>query len=1015
MKWQEFYFKWLNDIGYFKWWNATLVGQKNPSPMGSRMNIGTVGFPSDIEGVPSTPVVLHPAQSLINSALENSGPLNAEALRRMRPRGSQVGLSAQLLTYLSGESFADPQKNTLRYWGVQPNGNTFLPNSNFYRGFEYYINAMKQKYELRGPRGNRLLTEKDWLSDKQNRTYPTTRRHTTGKMIAAQHPDYQDYADIGNIMQIDWGVLNGYSHTLYSPTISWDELPLVDITGNATTGETPLIDAAEAWLNERIGNGKDFMIRNKLFDENLYVTDKLAHETLQRMTEILLRELPEISMITAETILQYLNLDFVGLNELGHPTVPEGYTATLEALPLSADAILQLQRLLDLYPSVVGEITFYLNFPYSSDFLVPQNNGIATMDAFGNRLNGEILKYQETAGGLKHYSSSNSPQGTTISTIVNALDCWESYQIVDESLQPFITSFRGMFDAILTRYNAERDTPIASLRRTSDEHLSSVMTQWLFSIPSWVNVEYALAVATYYSPTGDGGGWPNGLYAVPREIVFDLGGDPQYAYEISLSDWWFHYERNAPTTTDLKYWHISTTFLHPSTKKTRGSSTPELTEFHAISMTPDPEYLNPKYNGWVWNDIGVITVENAQPLMNGAISTPEEIPLITYKFWDEGCSWPRQKIDPPNNAPLGYGRQRGQGNIGMLQSFLTPMTTIHDEWWNEFLGDSGILSMETQPNPEDPQNPIKLGNGWEIGWSWSYMENVIWRNRLEGVGWANDITLEDFSQRVYPTTNIDVHFQPKIPPQSGEETSIRQLLATPHDETYPTAAKVKGELFRLPRRNLYEPTDAPDPQGIIMSNLIGLDTETSLRSGYENPNEYVITMPRMNSATENANQLRRGNWTWRKLLRPLQNTAVEGYLRLNNNTMMMEDNNGNLAFTPNNMEYGRNFTDEQWAAIRESGGVIRDNLVWAGGREPLLNRAMGNTENTMEYSDVPRIVIESLPDDIFEMEELTNLEGKTIDYSAPTSSPWRRGKIPLINWAAILNNRILSLITPQEE
>ena len=115
------------------------------------------------------------------------------------------------------------------------------------------------------------------------------------------------------------------------------------------------------------------------------------------------------------------------------------------------------------------------------------------------------------------------------------------------------------------------------------------------------------------------------------------------------------------------------------------------------------------------------------------------------------------------------------------------------------------------------------------------------------------------------------------------------------------------------------------------------------------------------------------------------------------------------------MEYGINFTDEHWAAIRESGGVIRDILVWAGGREPLLNRAMGNTENTMEYSDVPRIVIESLPDDIFEMEELTNLEGKTIDYSAPTSSPWRRGKIPLINWAAILNNRILSLITPQEE
>jgi len=64
---------------------------------------------------------------------------------------------------------------------------------------------------------------------------------------------------------------------------------------------------------------------------------------------------------------------------------------------------------------------------------------------------------------------------------------------------------------------------------------------------------------------------------------------------------------------------------------------------------------------------------------------------------------------------------------------------------------------------------------------------------------------------------------------------------------------------------------------------------------------------------------------------------------------------------------------------------------------------------------MPKINIDGVPDDIFEMEELTDLRNKTIDYTAPTSSPWRRGKIPLINWAAILSNKIISMIMPQEE
>lgn len=32
MKWQDFYFEWLEKIGYYDWFNATLVGYKNSIP-----------------------------------------------------------------------------------------------------------------------------------------------------------------------------------------------------------------------------------------------------------------------------------------------------------------------------------------------------------------------------------------------------------------------------------------------------------------------------------------------------------------------------------------------------------------------------------------------------------------------------------------------------------------------------------------------------------------------------------------------------------------------------------------------------------------------------------------------------------------------------------------------------------------------------------------------------------------------------------------------------------------------
>ena len=1024
MKWQEFYFNWLENIGYFKWWNATLVGHKTPYPVGGRTGSGTVCFGGEggIEGFPSTPTASHPAQPLIDSALEDTGTLDTNQIRRAGGYGRRGGVSANLIAYLDGDDFGESQKNTLRYWGVQPEGSTFLPDSNFYRGYEYFINAMKQKYELRGPRGSRLLTEKDWLTDKKNRTYPTTRRQTTGQMIASKHPDYQDYADIGNIMQIEWGVFNGYSNLLYSPVWSqetWNE------------GQDASTVEATTWMDERTASGKDVIMRNKLFDEKNYIPDKLKHELLQEMTQILLRELPEISMITAETILQYISLNMIGLNMEGHPTTPDGYTETLEALPISFDIITQLKRLLCLWPdsSEGAHISFYLNFPCSSLLLAPkqlsgQNNSpIRSVTVFENQCQNADFgpNYNHEIAGA--YKTFVQHQGTDIGFITNILEWWETFMIVDESLQPFIESFRNMFNILVDRNNEGRgteETPnLTTLTQTADSELSNRMTYWLFTIPSWVNVDYAMAIATYFVPEGDysgtGGRANQGLDIVPKEINFDLeSGEPKYTYEITLSEWWLLYQSPEPSISDLRYWNIYTAFIHPSTKRTRGMETPELIEIHAINLYPSVQPLEAQTTRQKFNNISISNVQNAESIMNGAINNGEEIPQITYKFWDEGQYWPDMKITTPDNSTggvnPGYGRRsRGQGNIGDLRSFLTPMTTIHNEWWNEFLGENGILSMQTEPNPDNPQIPNKMGLGWELGWSWIYMEDLIWTNRLKQQEWANNLNLQDFAERVYPTLPMNLSFEPKLPPN----TNLIQRPSTAAQAGFRDykvgATKQEDELFRTNRRNFWEDDGGGELTAVeTYTPFSGMEVTTT--RGYENSFNYVITSGINALFMDNANSLRQGEWVWKSL--KSGNTQPT---HIFNNSITLEDDDGNIAFIPDNAPYLRSFDDEKWAEVRAATGYMNEVLNWGGSHENMNYQTLQLDLRITAFSDMPKIVIGDMPDDIFEMEELTDLSNKTIDYTAPSSSPWRRGKIPLINWAAILSNKIISMIMPQEE
>ena len=221
MKWQDFYFEWLEKIGYYDWFNATLVGYKTSYPVGGRSNIGTVGFGGEgepsIQDVPSVPTYTHPAQSLIESQLADSANFGRDFDNSLRSYSRNfVGMftSNTNVSLADAVTFAGPQKNTLRYWGYQPGGQTFSAPSNFYRGYAYHSNAMKQKKELRGRRGDVLIrdSKKSWFTDKKNRTYPSVRKNQRVPMMAIRHTDYSHYGDVGNLMEIAWGSMNGLSY-----------------------------------------------------------------------------------------------------------------------------------------------------------------------------------------------------------------------------------------------------------------------------------------------------------------------------------------------------------------------------------------------------------------------------------------------------------------------------------------------------------------------------------------------------------------------------------------------------------------------------------------------------------------------------------------------------------------------------------------------------------------------------------------------------------------------------------
>ena len=53
---------------------------------------------------------------------------------------------------------------------------------------------------------------------------------------------------------------------------------------------------------------------------------------------------------------------------------------------------------------------------------------------------------------------------------------------------------------------------------------------------------------------------------------------------------------------------------------------------------------------------------------------------------------------------------------------------------------------------------------------------------------------------------------------------------------------------------------------------------------------------------------------------------------------------------------------------------------------------------------------------LLEVEEMPeSFVGRNIDYTMPSGTPWRRGKIFMINWVAILTPSILNMLSPDSD
>lgn len=1069
MKWQDFYFGWLGDIGFYQWFNATLNGNKTDVPVGSSTNIGSVPFQRN-ETEPTVPQYAHPAQELINTQLLTTELLAAQTngpLRRMRTRGQMYSNNA--VAYLRGSEFGEGQRNTLRYWGVQPQGIDFDSQSNLYRGYSYYINAMKQKVVLRTQRGSVIKKDKDWLADNKGRTYPTTRRPTTAQMVTIPHPDYQKWGDVGNIMQINWGAMGGYSAITYNPNrdynttveLSDGRATLIPTEGSELDYEVENAEDYVRQLAEYIASGDDIHFRHKHFDESHYAHDKVLHDVTTQVAAILIREKPDITVTTAEVINYILSPAFLSLlfgyeSSSGSATLPfnETFTTWMENFPLSQEAIFEIIQLNSLlHHTDVG----FLNFPMSPLLFTKQ---VMSPNTTNNQQSSQVTIAGQTFMVAHEATTPQQPASKRRCSWNNPVAGGEQVLMrnADEQLYEILN---GLWDEMELCDDELLAWLNEKTRSETDWTIRQIYYKPFFQIPTWSNPNYAAEVMQQIMNGETAWIAPQqSIDWLPRDVAFVVNqAMPRYLYELPLREWMGQYYESAPNPQNLKYWIVDSKFIHFNTKRQRGRSDPTIEDFHVISLgdrTGRNDSGNVVMPG-VKNNIGISEVTATPENFQGEIMI-EALPQTIYSFWDRSHDWPMEMPETNGTDSQGGGGRGGRGGksatVAPLHSMLSAMDEDSD-WWNSFLdNDEGILSMTTD---EDSPTGWK---GWSKAWNYCYMENVIWRlrNNSQPPAWVEDLTLENFCEKIYPSKNISVSYHPKQVPylnttewrelslsaqatQIADEVSLQNenlyenpnpTTLIPHPNLYhhrifnrgssqkwtPTYLQGSGgatKHTKLPRLNMsyvdniVMPVNRESNAAITrtyqaFSGVSSREPREITIEDYQVPNWNLTFYPPLPVAAINGRQIQNGDYTWAR-----GNLTVTGLY-----PMILEDDAANIAILPN-IARMENYGDATaWAEGREGQGYNRPGWAWNGSLIDFLYTTNDGTRPDIDFNSAKKVILSDLPNDIFQMESYSNLSSRNIDYTAPSGSPWRRGKIPMINWSAILSPKLLTMLTSEE-
>ena len=1140
MKWQDFYFEWLVKIGFYDWFNATMVEYKTPYPVGSRQNIGTVGFGGEgepsIQDVPNVPTYQHPAQAKIDSDLDNTLPLNGLNTTTRRGGGGTGLFTTMVAQYFRSSEFSEGQANTLRYWGYQPQGQTFSAPSNFYRGYSYYSNAMKQKKELRGSGGNVLIkgSKKQWFTDKKNRTYPSLRLKQTVPMVGIRHTDYSHYGDVGNLMEIAWGSMNGLSYTYnelgnsenYPELDALEEQFMTQITNNEenrglmseatrqealSRGRRPGLGGLRAeadyirggstnlllddditlevneirsnlenseeinavnqiteFIHERYKNNKGVIARNKKFREVDYVKDKIRHDCRQQINNLLLGIDADMSVTTAEVILQILGNPAIGINRQGELSGGpiQSIINTQIDLIIPRDTQIKIQELLLMHGPVeiygndgqnamtsiksktrIG--SFYLDIPMNKlQFAVPTQSQ-SQYYRFGWSWNGLVksvdvqkklipIMMRGSIGDEELFANQN-----TVGVAQAMTSMWQDLQIVDDLLMPLINAISEYLPEIEnSNYNLDFYGRM----------------DWLYSLPTWINPSYALMVADNEIQNSNSIDW------LPKDVGFRINGQDEYMYGVKLRDWVENYKNFEPQTTNQKYWNISVMFNQPVTKKSRGATEREIIEQHQIILNLQPvnsvqgQLGMNCVNQIVTNNLGMVESDISPENWMGMISEGD-LPGMTYEFFNDVVEWPLQ-LELPGFKKM---KLQGKQGLGQMQSYLTPMDN-DTEWWNQFLdNETGILSLSAptaNAQAPPPINSVDVLNGWSIGWDFGYMDSIIQRAKSEGKPWATELTLESYCKKVYPSERIDAIFHPKMEYYDTEDNDgVRAMyygLKTPTanianfnvfnmagnnatTEKYLTFLPFESRNYsggsggatnpyrvRFNRRNEFGGV----PHRISENGLRLLARYSNPMLGWQDSEPWLQYIENDEGYTP-VNQSAR--FEPRAKIQPVDNSSVRnnrlqgiseaGGVQLfdsnitnfKNGFQIMEQENGNLVSIPTFNPVVKSWNDMSWEELNTATGYNNLRAAFTGN---IISASMEERGETYEpnFRNSAKCIIGEIPSDILEVEEMPeSFVGRNIDYSMPSGNPWRRGKIFMINWVAILSRNILGMLQPDDE